>query len=191
MVRLPLGGAGAGGVRGGRDENKGSESSIHHGYVTHETSVSVVILTIDSPLHPSGASPAGGRGTNPRPSAADPSLPYHPLRGSFPEGKPSCETFAAFVPRICSPISLIHALQRLTTFSPASPVPFHPRKGGDRQHDLGLYHLSFTTIVQFPLTGCAGAPRDDFAFKLIFALYDRTAPPVAFGDSPPELRRGL
>ena len=52
MVRLPLGGAGAGGVRGGRDENKGSESSIHHGYVTHETSVSVVILTIDSPLHP-------------------------------------------------------------------------------------------------------------------------------------------
>gem|GEM_PF-2801137 len=28
----------------------------------------------------------------------------------------------------------------------------------------------------FPLTGCAGAPRDEFIFKLIFDLYDRTAP---------------
>ena len=44
----------------------------------------------------------------------------------------------------------------------------------------------FSSFVRFPLTGCAGAPRDDFAFKLIFDLYDRTAP-HRFAE-PPELR---
>ena len=46
-----------------------------------------------------------------------------------------------------------------------------------------------SSFVRVPLTGCAGAPRDDFAFKLIFDLYDRTAPqsPLA-RRQPPELR---
>ena len=43
------------------------------------------------------------------------------------------------------------------------------------------------TKVQFPLTRFAGAPRDEFTFRLIFDLYDRTAPqsPTA---TAPELR---
>ena len=42
------------------------------------------------------------------------------------------------------------------------------------------------SFVQFPLTGCAGAPRDEFTFKLILDLYDRTSP-HRFAE-PPELR---
>ena len=63
-------------------------------------------------------------------------------------GEPFRVAIASFVPGIGSPISLIHALQRLTTFSPAPPVPSHPREGGARLSAFLFLHMCLEGVVQ-------------------------------------------